>query len=107
LRVPYFEFEVSPLGQYLELKILEPRKHVDRTFRSGFTRVVRRLSDTDWEAELGIPLERLGWNGDPAQVTGNAFAALGPKSARDYWSLYLEPQSKPDFHLPQFFKKLV
>ena len=29
----YHEFQVSPLNQYLELRILEPRVRVDREFR--------------------------------------------------------------------------
>jgi hypothetical protein len=106
-RLPYYEFQVSPLGQHFELEIFEPRKRYNRDFRSGFTRVVRRTGECEWEAELGIPLSLLGWDGDPSSVTGNAYAILGPKESRTYWSLFLGPQQKPDFHLPTLFKPLV
>jgi hypothetical protein len=106
-RLPYYEFEVSPLGQFLELEILEPRKTVNRDFESGLTHLVRRSGPNEWEAEIGIPLDRLGWNGDPKTVSGNAYAILGPKESRTYWSLFLEQQEKPDFHLPQLFKPLL
>lgn len=108
-RLPYYEFQLSPLGQLFELEILEPRKNINRDFKSGFTHLVRRTgveAGNAWEAEIGIPLERLGWNGDPNGITGNAYAILGPKESRTYWSLFLEQQEKPDFHLPRLFKQL-
>jgi hypothetical protein len=105
--LPYYEFQVSPLGQHFELEIFEPRKRFNRDYRSGLDCVARATGPGRWEGELSIPLERLGWNGDPAAVTGNAFAILGPKGARTYWSLFLEPQEKPDFHLPHAFRALI
>jgi hypothetical protein len=104
---PYFEFQVSPLAQFLELKIIEPRKNVDRGFISGFGYAAKRLSETDWSAEMQIPLDRLGWKGDVAMIRGNAFAILGAPPARSYWSLFLGPQEKPDFHLPREFRPLL
>lgn len=106
-RLPYYEFQVSPLGQHFELEIFEPRKSFDRDFRSGFTRSVRKLGEGEWEASMTIPLDRLGWDGDPASIVGNAYAILGPKESRTYWSLYLDQQDKPDFHLPGRFMKLI
>lgn len=105
-RLPYYEFQVSPLGQHFELEIHEPRKRFNRDFRSGFSYAARRLSATDWDAEMCVSLDRLGWNGDPASVTGNSFAVLGPREARTYWSLFEEQQLKPDFHLPERFHPL-
>jgi hypothetical protein len=107
-RLPYYEFQVSPLGQYLELEIFEPRKRFNRDFKSGFEHKSLKLNDKfSWTAEMAIPLEKLGWNGDPSRIVGNAFAILGPPESRAYWSLFLGQQTKPDFHLPQEFKKLV
>jgi hypothetical protein len=105
-RLPYYEFQVSPLGQHFELEIHEPRKRFNREFRSGFTYSARHLSGGDWDAEMSIPLTRLGWDGDPASITGNAFAILGPSDARTYWSLFEGQQVKPDFHIPHRFHRL-
>lgn len=106
-RLPYYEFQVSPLGQYLELEIFEPRKRLNRDYRSGFHHSARRHGPGEWEAEIRIPLDKLGWDGDPSSVTGNAYAILGPKESRTYWSAFLGQQEKPDFHLPREFKRLV
>jgi hypothetical protein len=105
-RLPYYEFQVSPLGQRFELEIFEPRKRFNRDFRSGFESSARRLSETSWEAEMRIPLDQLGWDRKGASLAGNAYAILGPAAARTYWSLFLGPQAKPDFHLPQQFHKI-
>lgn len=96
----YYEFQVSPLGQFFELEIFEPRKRFNRDFASGFRAHAKTLSSADWNAELVIPLRAIGWDGDPQSLKGNAFAVL----SSTYWSLFLPPQQKPDFHLPQYFK---
>lgn len=103
--LPYYEFQVSPLGQYFELEILEPRARVNREFRCEGLEVAAQARPGGWDAQIAIPLDRLGWAGDPAMLRGNAFACLGPKDARTYWSRYLEPQAKPDFHLPREFRR--
>ena len=108
---PYFEFEVSPRNEFLELRILSPKKasgdhRFDATFQSGMVHSASR-SGTGWQAEMRIPLKSLGWDGDPMKVTGNAFAILGPKGSRSYWSLFLPKQAKPDFHKPRYFERLL
>ena len=100
----YFEFQVSPLGQYFELKIFEPRKRFDREFSSSFVHGAKQVPG-GWSAWLKIPLRELGWTGDIAQVRGNAFAILGEPAHRRYFSLFLPEQEKPDFHLPQHFSR--
>lgn len=59
-----------------------------------------------WNGEIIIPMENLGWNGDPCQIMGNAFAILG-KPPRSFWSLNLPPEVKPNFHKPEYFKPLL
>ncbi len=108
--LPYYEFQVSPLGQYFELKILEPRKQTDREFRSGLKCGARILKDEPgdchWEGWMEIPLTPLGWDGNPANLVGGAFSILGDTSKR-YWSLFLPQQETPDFHIPQYFQLLI
>jgi hypothetical protein len=105
--IPYYEFQISPLNQYFELEIFEPRKKINRDFHSGFSHGARQVSDREWRAEMVIPLKKLGWSGQNAHLRGNLFAILGEPSKRSYWSAFLPQQSAPDFHLPQFFKPLL
>ncbi|MBL7716974.1 MAG: hypothetical protein JNL01_16035 [Bdellovibrionales bacterium] len=104
---PYFEFQVSPLGQYLELKIIRPRKEVDRDYRSGIRYGVQTTGpDQAWQAWMEIPASSLGWSGKASDLEGGAFACLGPKGGRSYWAAFLPEQNTPDFHLPQYFSPI-
>ena len=108
---PYFEFEVSPRNEFLEVRILSPKKaagdrRFDSTFKSGMVHSASK-NDTGWEAEMRVPLKKLGWDGNPLKVTGNAFAILGPTGNRSYWSLFLPRQAHPDFHKPRYFERLL
>ncbi|MGZ3696679.1 MAG: hypothetical protein ACXWPM_02370 [Bdellovibrionota bacterium] len=103
----YFEFQVSPEGQGFELEVLEPRKQVNREFRSGFQREARRLSPDSWSARIEIDLANLSWDGNPRSLQGNLFAILGEGTERTYWSAFLPEQKVPDFHLPQYFRALI
>jgi hypothetical protein len=108
---PYYEFEVSPRNEFLELRVLSPKKttgdrRFDPTFQSGMVHSASR-NETAWEAEMRIPLKSLGWDGDRAKVTGNAFAILGPTGSRSYWSLFLPRQAHPGFHKPRYFERLL
>lgn len=116
----YWEFQVSPLGQWFELKILEARKNFDRNIASGFKKSVTPTGTDSWEATLEIPLEIFKEVLPPAtpkkdamdpssqdfaqSLIGGAFAILGPPAQRTYLALHLPKQEKPDFHLPAFFK---
>jgi FAD/FMN-containing dehydrogenase len=108
---PYYEFELSPRNEFLEVRILSPKKaaddrRFDSTFKSGMVHSASE-SGTGWEAEMRIPLKNLGWDGDPMKVTGNAFAILGPSGSRSYWSLFLPRQIRADFHKPRYFERLL
>jgi FAD/FMN-containing dehydrogenase len=108
---PYYEFEVSPRNEFLEVRILSPKKatgdrRFDSTFKSGMVHSASR-NGSGWEAEMRIPLKNLGWDGDPMKVTGNAFAILGPSGSRSYWSLFLPRQVHADFHKPRYFERLL
>jgi hypothetical protein len=52
------------------------------------------------------PLNNLGWGGDIKKITGSAFAILGKKPLRMYWSSALRPMNKPNFHQPKRFAPL-
>lgn len=105
----YYEFQVSPLGQYFELEIFEPRRRFNKEFQSGFAHSATMTSkdDTCWRAEMRIPLDKLGWNQRIESIRGGAFAILGESETRTYWSAFLQPQKTPDFHLPSYFRALL
>jgi hypothetical protein len=102
---PYFEFEVSPYNQTLQVRIISKKEHhegVDLGLSSTATIVAG-----GWKAELSIPLKPLGWDGDPAKVRGNFYSVLGKGRARGYWSAFLPKAAKADFHQPQYFRPLL
>lgn len=106
----YYEFQVSPLDQAFELRIFEPRKRFDKEFRCAWTHassVSGEAGAYEWNARMSLPLRELGWGGDVTAIRGGAFAILGAAGERGYWSLFLPPQEKPDFHLPSCFGSLL
>ena len=102
----YYEFEVSPYDQALQVNVREPRQQYYFGVQNGFThRAV--IVPGGWEADMKIPLASLGWDGvGPIELVGNAYAALGEGADRIYWSLFELPPGKPDFHVPAAFKPL-
>ena len=102
----YYEFEVSPYNQSLQVNVVEPRQEYCFGVRNGFTHTAT-IAPGGWEAEMKIPLASIGWDGgEPVQLVGNAYAALGVDEQRIYWSLFELPPGKPDFHVPSAFRPL-
>jgi hypothetical protein len=102
----YYEFEVSPYNQSLQVNVVEPRQQYQFGVKNGFTHQAAIVAG-GWQAEMKIPLASLGWDGkQPLQLTGNAYAALGAGDRRVYWSLFELPPGKPDFHVPSAFRPL-
>jgi hypothetical protein len=102
---PYYEFEVSPYDQELQVLIDKNGKFNEKWNTAKFKHSATIRPDRPgWDAVMEIPLKDLAWNGDPATLAGNAFAILGAKGVRRFYSAYLPPQQKPNFHDPSFFK---
>jgi hypothetical protein len=103
----YFEFEVSPYNQSLQVNVIEPRQEYYFGVKNGFSHSATQTPD-GWQAEMKIPLASIGWDGrSPLQLVGNAYAALGEADQRVYWSLFELPAGKPDFHVPAAFRPLL
>ena len=102
---PYYEFEVSPYGETFQVKIPGGGKPFQDGIDVGSKAIVHRVKGS-WSADLSIKLSRLGYDGDRSKLVGNAFAVLGKKPLRSYWSLSLPHQDKPNFHKPEFFRPL-
>jgi hypothetical protein len=129
--VPYYEFEITPNNQTFNVRIsykavnppppagTEPPKVFQNGVDVGSTHEAQilppltpadkgvRKTITGWTADLHIPLDRIGWKGDPKQITGNAFVILGQNPNKVYFSRSLPVQDRPNFHLPANFKPLL
>jgi len=104
--LPYYEFELSPYNQSYQVKIVDLKKPFIDGIQMGHEHSVH-LGDGGWTADLSIPLKNLQWDGNPANIFGNAYAVFGKKAVRSYWSLALPVERKPNFHVPQSFVRLI
>jgi len=101
---PYFEFEVSPFNQTLQVNIVSRtrrREGVDLGLVSSATIVPH-----GWTAELKIPLKTLDWDGDIKKIRGNFYSIL-EQAPRSYWSSFLPKAKTANFHQPRFFQPLL
>ena len=56
----YYEFQVTPYNQYLELEIIKPRKELNLDYQSKFTHETKLHNDKKtWEVNLTIPFKSL------------------------------------------------
>lgn len=112
----YFEFEVSPLGQWLDVRIIRPRVDVDFRWQSCLEVDVQLDRDSMiWTACLAVPFSSMQGSavGQVERVrTGdiwraNFFRAAGSPIAREHlsWRPTLTPE--PDFHVPAAFGNLI
>jgi hypothetical protein len=102
---PYYEFEVSPYNQTLQVRIVSAKQHQEGA-DLGLTSTAAVVTG-GWNAELTIPLKPLGWDGDSTKVRGNFYSILGQGRQRSYWSAFLPKAAKANFHQPQYFKPLL
>jgi hypothetical protein len=101
---PYFEFEVSPFNQTLQVRIVSHARHqegVDLGLVSSTT-----MLPHGWTAELKIPLQPLGWDRDVGKIRGNFYSIL-ERTPRSYWSSFLPGAKVANFHQPRFFQPLL
>lgn len=102
----YLEFEVSPNGFWIDLRIAPGKKE---NLRSG----MRRRMNSDfrqqtWTAELALPMQSLTSNFHPQKPwRANFYRIEGEQEPRFYsaWSPTLT--EKPNFHVPAAFGTLV
>lgn len=114
-RSEYFEVEVSPLGQWLDLKIIRPRQQVDPTWRSHLASKV----DLDHESRRWLTIIHLPWGPMLAEAPGteipragdswrvNFFRAAGFSPDRLYLCWRPTLTAQPDFHVPDAFGHLL
>ncbi len=111
----YFEVEVGPLGQWLDLFVFEPRTHVDWSWRSRLNVEVALDKDARrWDVHLRLPFEAM-LTRFPALKTPevgdvwrlNLFRVSGVHPARRYFAWRPTYTPEPDFHVPSAFGNLI
>ncbi|RPI29856.1 MAG: hypothetical protein EHM61_00110 [Acidobacteria bacterium] len=112
----YFELEVSPLGQWLDVHIRKPRVDVDWRWDSGL-RVDARIDDAAgvWTAMLAVPFAPMmeGCFGDRTRPEIgdawrlNLYRMAGEDPDREFlaWCPTFSPV--PDFHVPSAFGNII
>jgi hypothetical protein len=108
-RQRYFEFEVAPTGEWVDLAILASPggRETDESYSSGMRTAVR-VGDTrvlmamkiDWHAFGKTPEEGDVW-------TGNLFRCVGSGSTRGYLAWQPTATPTPNFHVPERFGEFV
>jgi len=105
--LPYYELELTPYGDTLQMMIKDPKHLNVPTINVGIETKTNRTSE-GFTTELIVPLDHLHWQGDVSKIVGNAFAILGAKPNRRFYSMNpLPPQKKPNFHVPEAFGTLI
>jgi hypothetical protein len=100
---PYYELQLSPLGQPFALRIEEPRRRYGPPPALAYTHETH-CHATHWHARLALQVP--GYQ-PGASLFGNLAACLGPADQRAYFALAPSTSAAPDFHRPHEFIRLV
>lgn len=100
---PYYEMQLSPLGQPFALRIEEPRQRFEPPQNLAYTKQIA-LDGPRWLTRLAV---RIPDYEPGAPLFGNLTACLGPADRRSYFTLVEGPGEGLDFHRPQEFVQLV
>jgi alpha-galactosidase len=110
----YFEIEVSPLGQWLDLRVIQPRRDVDWRWRSQLSlRVDLDREAGRWETVVRLPYGPLKTNGQAAAPgvgevwRANFFRIAGVEPSRLHFCWRPTFTPTPDFHVPDAFGNLM
>ena len=107
--VEYFEFEVAPTGEWIDLKIrMTPEgKQTDWGFASGM-RAVAAVDKHKFTLILSVPWEAIGQR--PAtgeEWRANLFRCVGAGETRGYLAWRPTRTPAPSFHVPAAFGRLI
>jgi len=104
-KTPYYELQLSPLGQRFCLVIEAPRKTFYSPFHLDFegkNTIKETAFGIEWRSQINIDLPQA----NEAKLWGNLCACLGPKEGREYFALNWNYQGVLDFHRPDSFVPL-
>lgn len=106
----YFEIEVSPLGQWANMRIVEPRVEVDLEWNSDLElETLLSKQESIWRVFLGLSYESI--LEEPPEVgtswQGNLYRIAGKEPHRGYLAWRPTFTGQPDFHVPPSFCHLI
>ena len=102
----YFEFEIAPNGEWIDLDIeilASQERKTDWDYKSGMTSAARIEKDKVVMA-IKIPFASLGKTPQVGDIwLGNLFRCVGKDSTRGYLAWRPTETDKPNFHVPEKF----
>ena len=106
----YFEIEVSPLGQWANMRIVKPRVEVDLEWNSDLElETLLSTQESVWRVFLGLPYKSI-WE-EPPEVGKswrvNLYRIAGKEPHREYLAWRPTFTGQPDFHVPPSFGHLI
>lgn len=109
MRNKYFEFEIAPTGEWIDLgiEITPDGRRTDWEYDSGMISEARIETDKVVMA-VKIPFASLGKTPKAGDVwLGNLFRCVGSGRARGYLAWQATNTKTPNFHVPAAFGKFV
>lgn len=105
----YFEFEISPAGEWIDLEIQQhrDRRETNWNYTSGMKTAA--IVDTD-NATMGIKIEWDAFGKFPVENDiwfGNLFRIVGIGKTRGYLTLNPTETKEPNFHVSEKFGEFV
>ncbi len=101
----YFEFEIAPTGEWIDLGIIvkPAKRETDWDYASGMASAVRIDNDKVVMA-IKIPWKALGKTPKAGDIwLGNLFRCVGKDPTRGYLSWIPTETEEPSFHVPDKF----
>jgi hypothetical protein len=105
----YFEFEVAPTGEWLDLAIdmTSGERVTDWDYNSGMT-TAAKIEEGRVLMSMKIPWEAFGKKPKAGDVwLGNIFRCVGREPDRGYLAWQPTMTEKPNFHVPEAFGEFV
>jgi len=101
----YYEFEIAPTGEWLDLKIhhFSDRRETDFDYDSGMQPAARVEKD---KVVMAIKIEWKAFGKTPRfddVWKGNLFRCVGSGAERGYLAWSPTKTAQPDFHIPEAF----
>lgn len=104
-RGKYFEFEVAPTGEWVDLaiEVMPEKRLTDLNYASGM-QAAAKVEGKRVVLGLKIPWAAFGKTPNPGEVwLGNIFRCVGKDPNRGYLAWRPTMTERPDFHVPEAF----
>jgi hypothetical protein len=103
----YYELEVTPNEQIFNVHFeLLNGKLIREEGVNLAAQTNAKATSSSWSGSFSIPLEQLGWEGNPEFIRANFYAITDKRPNRQFWSAFLPKTNKPNFNKPEYFKSL-